>query len=86
MTAMGIIGIVLASAFAVFLLMGGIYALIEKYFEEKRKIIAATVDYAAETYKETNQKLFQNIMKDAAEAVPTMIQGMYKTLEEDEEP
>ena len=86
MTAMGIIGIVLTSALALFVLMGGVYALIEIYFEKKRRIIADVIEYAAKTYSETNQKLFQNIMKDAAEAVPTMIQGMYKTLEEDEEP
>ena len=86
MTAIGIIGIVLASAVGVFLLMGGVYALLEKNYEEKRQTIAAIIDYAAETYAETNQKLFQNIMKDAAEAVPNMIQGMYKTLEEEEEP
>lgn len=86
MTAMGIIGIILASAFAVFLLMGGIYALIEKHFEEKRQTIAAIIDYAAETYSEESRKLFHNIMKDATEVVPNMIKGMYKTLEEEKEP
>ena len=85
MTAMGIIGIILTSAIAVFMLMGGVYALLEKYFEEKRQTIAAVIDYAAETYSEESRKLFKSIMKDAAEAVPNMTKAMYKSLEEDEE-
>ena len=85
MTAMGIIGIILTSAIAVFMLMGGVYALLEKYFEEKRQTIAAVIDYAAETYSEETQKLFQNIMKDAVETIPNMTKAMYKSLEGDEE-
>lgn len=85
MTALGIIGIILSSVVALFLLMGGIYALIEKYFSEKRRTALCIIDYAAVTYSAETRKLFQNIMKDAAEAVPSMVKGMYKTFEEDEE-
>lgn len=85
MTAMGIIGIILTSAIAVFMLTCGVHALLEKYFEEKRQTIAAVIDYAAETYSEETQKLFQNIMKDAVETIPNMTKAMYKSLEEDEE-
>jgi len=100
MTTLGIIGIILSGAVAVFLLMGGIYALIEKYlsdkqlrisaliekyFSEKQRMIFHVIDYTAVIYPEETRKLFQNIMKDSAEAVPNMVKGMYKTFEEDEE-
>jgi len=85
MTALGIMGIILSGVMAVLLLMVGIYALIEKYFSEKRRMIMYIVEYSAETYPEETRKLFQNIMKDSAEAVPNMVKGMYKTFEEDEE-
>lgn len=85
MTAIGIIGIVLSGTMAVFLLMGGVYALLDKYFEEKRQTIAAIIDYAAETYSETNRKLFQNIMEDATEIIPDMTKACIKSFGEDEE-
>lgn len=85
MTAMGIIGIILAGTMAVFLLMGGVRALFEKYFEEKRQTIAAVIDYAAETYSEVSRELFQNIMEDATEIIPNMTKACMKSFEEDEE-
>lgn len=85
MTALGIMGIILSGVVAVLLLMGGISALFEKYFDEKRRAVFRIIDYAAVTYSVETRKLFQNIMKDSAEAVPNMVKGMYKTFEEDEE-
>ena len=85
MTTLGIIGIILSGVMGALLLMSGIHALLEKYFSEKRRMILYVMRYAAETYSEETRKLFQNIMVDAAEAVPNMVKGMYKTFEEDEE-
>ena len=86
MNAMGIIGIILSGTMAVFLLMGGVYALLEKYFEEKRRTIADVIDYAAEAYSEVSRKLFQNIMEDAMENIPNMTKACMKSFGEDEEP
>lgn len=85
MTALGIMGIIFSGVVAVLLLMSGIYALLEKYFSEKKQMALRIIDYAAVTYSAETRKLFQNIMKDSAEAVPNMVKGMYKAFDEDEE-
>ena len=86
MTAMGIIGIILAGVMAALLLMGGINALIEKYFEKKCAMTTHIIDYAAEAFSSECQCLYRNIMKDTTEMVPNMMRTCVKTFTEDEEP
>lgn len=86
MTAMGIIGIILAGAWSLFILMGGVYALFDAYFSNKRKFYARLCEDAAEAFAEQNRELFRNIMNDAAEMIPSMTKACMKTFEEDEEP
>ena len=86
MTAMGIVGIILSGAMAAFLVTTCIYALVDKYFSEKRKTTAEIIDYAVEAYSEECRNLFRNIMKDAAEMVPDMTKACIKTFEENEGP
>ena len=85
MTAMGIIGIVLSGAMAAFMVVICIYALVEKYFSEKRRTTKDIIDYAVEAYSEECQNLFRNIMKDASEMVPDMTKACMKSFEENEE-
>ncbi len=86
MTAMGIIGIILASGVGVVFVMGGIYALLEEKMEQKRKMTCDIVRYAIDAYAEETRKLFSGIMDDAAQKIPDMAKGMYKALEIEEEP
>lgn len=86
MTAMGIIGIILVSALSLFILMGGVYAVIEQYFKAKSRFYANVCENAAKAFTEQNRELFRGIMNDAAEMIPSMTKACMKTFEEDEEP
>ena len=86
MTAMGIIGIILAGAMTLLLLMSGVYGLIQEYFNTKSKFYARVCEDAAEAFAKQNRELFRDIMNDAAEMIPNMTKACLKTFEEDEEP
>lgn len=85
MTAMGIIGIILSGVIAVLILMGGIYALYQEWYDHKQKMLESIIDHAAEVYREESRELFQSIMEDASEYIPRMTKTCLKSFEEDEE-
>ena len=86
MNAMGIIGIILSGAVTAVILMGGIYAIYQEWYDHKQKMLEGIIDHAAEVYSEETRELFQNIMESATEYIPRMTKTCLKSFEEDEEP
>lgn len=82
MTAMGIIGIILSAAVGIGLVIGVLHALLEDRSKQRMKDYQIMIDYDSLAYASAMTR----IMDEVIQKMPNMIQGMYKTLENDEEP
>lgn len=86
MTAMGIIGIILASVVGIILVVGMIAACLEEKAKDKQKMVCEIIGFAIDAYSEETRKLLNGVMEDTMKKIPDMAKGMYKTFEIEEEP
>ena len=81
MTAMGIIGIILASAMALVLVSATVYALYNEIMEKKQKRYNALIDRVFVMYEGANRNLIRSIVKDSVEMIPEMVGTLTKAYE-----
>lgn len=79
MTAMGIIGIILAGAFGLYLILGGLCGLVEKIYEEKRKTAFETIEHKAKV----NAEAFTGVMENSMKMIPEAMKGLTKLFGEE---
>lgn len=85
MTAMGIIGIILASAMALVLVCATVYALYNEIMKEKQKRYNALIDRVFVMYEEASRSLIKNVVKDSVEMIPELVGKLTKAYTEEEE-
>lgn len=85
MTAMGIIGIILASAMALVLVGATVYAVYNQIMEEKQKRYNALIDRIFVMYEGANRSLIRNVVKDSVEMIPELVGTLTKAYTEEEE-
>ena len=85
MTAMGIIGIILASAMALVLVGATVYALYSEMLKEKRKhynaLIDHAIDHSAFVYEMASRDLIKDVLQDTTEMIPEMVGTLTKAYE-----
>ena len=85
MTAMGIIGIILASAMALVLVCATVYALCNEIMKEKQKRYNALIDRVFVMYEGANRNLIKSIIKDSVEMIPELVGTLTKAYTKEEE-
>lgn len=85
MTAMGIIGIILASAMALVLVCATVYALYNEIMKEKQKRYNALIDRVFVMYEGANRNLIKSIIKDSVEMIPELMETLTKAYTKEEE-
>lgn len=85
MTAMGIIGIILASAMALVLVCATVCALYNETMKEKQKRYNALIDRVFVMYEGANRNLIKSIIKDSVEMIPELTETLTKAYTKEEE-
>ena len=81
MTAMGIIGIILAGAMALVLVGATVYALYNEIMEKKQKRYNALIDRVFVMYEGANRNLIRSVVKDSVEMIPELVGTLTKAYE-----
>lgn len=84
MTAMGIIGIVLAGIVGIGILMGAVSEFYNEICKARTKQKETLIHYAMNCYADATRSMFKDVMTDTIEALPKMAQGIYQTLTDEE--